>query len=82
MKSGVGKPLSESQQSVVDRLRAGALLVHDVQSTGRYRMSHFGKSWTVHTATVRSLIALGLIETNLLGQCVLFNAETAGKPLS
>lgn len=65
------RPLSEAQQIVIDRMKAGAALCHEVQTTGRYRMTHEGKSRTVHTGTVQSLIAQGLLETNLLGQCVL-----------
>ncbi len=68
------RELSESQQSVIDRLKAGAVLVHEAQTTGRYRLTHEGKSRTVHTGTVRSLITLGLIETTLLGRCVLSRA--------
>lgn len=69
MKTTVHHKLSEAQQIIITRLRAGASLVHEAQTTGLYRMTYEGKARTVHPATVRSLISIGMLEIDLLGRC-------------
>lgn len=59
-------PLSEPQQSVVDRLRSGGILQFD-QTKGLYRLQHADKVRTVQTSTVQSLLDRGILIQDLLG---------------
>lgn len=53
--------LSEPQRLLLDKLRAGALLRHEAQERGLYRLTHGGSVRTVQTSTVTSLIANGIL---------------------
>lgn len=62
--------LSEPQESLVLKMRAGATLRHDV-ATGLFRLHDGVLTRTVHSATVQSLLAAGVIHKNLAGNCSL-----------
>lgn len=64
----MAKKLSEPQQLVVDKLQTGAVLSHS-SATGLFRLADGSKSRTVHPATVLSLIAAGVINKSLGGDC-------------
>jgi len=64
----MSKKLSEPQQLLVNSLKAGAVLNHS-NVTGLFRLKDGAKSRTVHPATVLSLIASGVINKSLGGDC-------------
>lgn len=75
-KSGTGSEvdmikLSEPQQALVEKLKAGATLQHEAQTTGLFRLTHGGRARSVHPATVQSLLDRGLMRKDPLGRCCL-----------
>ena len=64
-----GKPgkLSEAQQSLVDKLRAGAMLQHE--QSGLVRLHEGTRSRSIHPATVQSLLDAGVLLKGLGGRC-------------
>ncbi len=78
MKTTTPHKLSEAQQIIITRLQAGASLLHEAQTTGLYRMTYEGKARTVHPATVRSLISIGMLEIDLFGRCGLSTSAPGG----
>ena len=62
--------LSEAQQSLMDKITAGAAL-RFMSDTGRYRLQHEGRERTVFPNTVQSLLNAGLLEIGIGGACFL-----------
>lgn len=61
--------LSEPQASLLEKLKGGATLVHEAQTTGRFRLTESGGVCrTIHPATVESLIASGVLFKDLMGR--------------
>ena len=59
--------LSEAQQSLVDKLRAGAMLQHE--QSGLFRLHEGTRSRSIHPATVQSLLDAGVLLKGLGGRC-------------
>lgn len=72
--SSKGRTLSEPQASLVAQLKRGAVLTHEVSTTGRFRLTEAGRSRTIHPATAQSLIDAGILLKSLLGECRLDSA--------
>ena len=60
--------LSEPQELLVNKLKAGASLRHQLE-TGLFRLQDGSKTRTVHPATVESLIRAGVISKSMSGDC-------------
>lgn len=69
--------LSEPQRLLLDKLRAGALLRHEVQERGLYRLTHGGSVRTVQTSTVTSLIANGILTQGNSGQVTIADQQAS-----
>lgn len=63
--------LSEPQRILLDKLRRGAQLRHEVAERGLYRLSERGTVRTVQPATVDSLLRNGLLSSDLAGRVTL-----------
>lgn len=68
------KKLSEPQELLINKLKAGASLRHETD-TGLFRLQDGSKTRTVHPATVESLLRAGVITKSMGGDCRL--AKTA-----
>lgn len=64
------KILSEPQQSLVNKLKSGGKLHHDL-ATGLFRLHDGPLRRSIHPATVQSLLAAGVIRKSLAGDCSL-----------
>lgn len=60
--------LSQPQQSLVRKLRAGARLSHSTES-GLFRLKAGPSELTIHPATVQSLIDVGVLTKDMCGDC-------------
>lgn len=72
--SSKARTLSEPQAALVAQLKRGAVLTHEVSTTGRFRLTEGGRSRTIHPATAQSLIDAGILLKSLLGECRLDSA--------
>ncbi len=61
--------LSEPQQTLIDKLKAGATLQHEAQTSGLFRLTQNGRARSVHPATVQSLLERGFLRKDALGRC-------------
>jgi hypothetical protein len=64
------KILSEPQQSLVNKLKSGAKLKHDLGS-GLFRLQDGLLQRSIPPATVQSLLAAGVVCKSLAGDCSL-----------
>lgn len=64
------KKMSEPQQSLVNKLKSGAKLQHDLDS-GLFRLQDGWLQRSIHPATVQSLLAAGVIRKSISGHCSL-----------
>lgn len=64
----MNEKLSEPQQALVRRLRAGARLSHSIES-GLFRLKDGPIERTIHPATVQSLIDVGVLNKDMCGDC-------------
>lgn len=64
------KILSEPQQSLVNKMKSGAKLQHDL-ATGLFRLQGGQLRRSIHPATVQSLLTAGVILKSMAGDCSL-----------
>jgi hypothetical protein len=55
----------------VDKLTAGADLLHDAQASGLFLLTEAGRRRTIHPATVNALLANGVLTKDFFGRLLL-----------
>jgi len=75
------KKISEPQELLINKLKAGASLRHET-GTGLFRLQDGSKVRTVHPATVESLIREGVISKSMGGDCRLAKSALPSKSLT
>lgn len=71
--SGKPRKLSEPQAWLINKMQAGALLKHHID-TGLFRLKDGTVTRSIHPATIKSLLDAGLIIKRATGACELNEA--------